>query len=244
MNSKKKTLPFALLLLMAFASAVSCARTPAEPPETRIINYSSSERDGWEFYSESFSFTEKVNPDYDKSKTVERTGYRVMMKNATTGDEKCPCMFPLCDHTIESDCPMVSRFEILNTIVSGERLLVYSCGKYYPLTQADAMDVTKRGFSSELKIFNLVTGECDTVFSYIANYTSTDYLLGDRYIWFILPDVVDMKTVFMLKRYDMEKGNVTGLYSFETNHAFHFLTDSRIYLANFPASATSPDDLD
>jgi len=238
---KRFRIASALIILLLILS--SCGADPVQIKESRIILNNINEWNGWTFFQETFRFSEKANPDKENSRMVERAGYRLMMENPETGEIKCPCIIPDCDHSINSGCLFVSRFSFLDSFVVDDYLFLYCSGQYYPLNAEDANDRSKSGFYNELKYVNLVDGNSEVVFSYISSYTSNDYLLGDSYVWYILPDIADKKVVYKLKRFDFRHSKTLDLTSFDDCPSMYLLTDSRLYLGRHPLSVASPDDL-
>ena len=120
---------------------------------------------------------------------------------------------------------------------------MYCNGQFYPLNADDAKDRSKSGFYHELRYINIVSGKSGSVFSYIAGYTSSDYLVGDRYVWYVLPDIVEKEPVYKLFRFDYLKSQTLDLAAFDDMSSLYLLTDSRIYIGRHSLSVASPDDL-
>ena len=238
----KKRIFISVLILLSLLFT-SCGVDTGENKESRIINNNKNEWNGWTFFSEPFQFSERANPDNENSRVVERTGYRLMMENTETGEKKSPCIIPDCDHSVDSGCLFVSRYNFLDTYVVGDYLFLYCNGQFYPLNADDAKDRSKSGFYHELRYINIVSGKSGSVFSYIAGYTSSDYLVGDRYVWYVLPDIVEKEPVYKLFRFDYLKSQTLDLAAFDDMSSLYLLTDSRIYIGRHSLSVASPDDL-
>ncbi len=238
----KKRLFISVLILLSLLFT-SCGVDTGEKKESRIINNNKNEWNGWTFFSEPFQFSERANPDNENSRIVERTGYRMMMEKPETGEKKSPCIIPDCTHSVDSGCFFVSRYDFLYSFVVGDYLFLYCNGQFYPLNADDAKDRSKSGFYHELRYVNIVSGKSGSVFSYIAGYNTTDYMLGDRYVWYVLPDIVEKKTVYKLIRFDYLKSVTLDVMSFDDCPTLYLLTDSRLYIGMHPLSVSSPDDL-
>jgi len=232
---KKISLIYLSFIIIVFSLFPSCGNKTEGPSESGINIYYNQLSSGAEWkngtvYVEEFTFTAKDNPDNPNSREHEHTGYRIMIRDNNTGTVKCACVDPLCTHEIGSECPMVSENAPGYLVVVGNSLYL---NKHVKTTR-----------HNELIVYDLVTGELRTVFSDDGYKGSLSFDVGDEYVWYIVPDIVDKKTVYLLKRYTVKSGDCKTIASFEDDIMIYLCTDTRIYLGKNYVINPDPDKLD
>ena len=240
----KRLISLILACLILLFPLASCAKKGKA--ETRVANYrGQNEWNGKVIDSESFEFIESAATGfYGKSDKQKGTAVRITLTDEQTGEARCICLDPLCSHDIASDCPAATRYPVSNYYVVGDVLFYLCQGNTWhgnglgPSTGTSAGDL-----HSELRFYNLSTGDYGTIFEVDANQTQYA-LVGDRYVFYVIPDVEDGKVVYKFERFDFLKGTYYSCGVFEKEYEVTFMTDSRVYIAGSSISLHDPADLE
>lgn len=226
----KKTLAASLLIIALLLSTLlcSCGKTGSEVPETRIIQQWNDVWNGKTVEVETFDYFELFPSDDGHVLKVKGDGYRLVLRNPETGSTECVCRDPLCLHSTMAECPAVSANPIIKFAVIGDTLYYYTTGVHY------AGSGPGKGEIHSLNYIDLTGAESGTVYSWEGREQNS-YMLGDECAFFIVPDVVEGKTVFLLKRYDYADKAEKTLASFDSERTVKLLTDSRVYVGKIKA---------
>ena len=230
MHYLKRIRILAAVLALSLLFALTSCGPSSRAEETRLIFKDDPEYSGHLYYTEQFIFLEHTNPARDDTPVVEKTGYRIAERNLQTGEEKSGCIDPLCDHGIDSSSPLVSRLPIEVVCASDGKLFFY-CNK-------------NSRSASELKCYDLRDGSVQLIFSEDVEAAENSFIIGDKFVWYTMPEIIDRKTVYVLNRYELSGGKTLTLARFEDAPRLFYLTDSRIYLGRHPLSVGNPEDLE
>lgn len=212
------------ILAMICLLLPSCGEYNSKDAEARIIRYnnflySKSEWNGNLVYLESYTYQKKDNP-LRPDKSYEYTGYRMMMRDKATGEVKSLCVDPVCSHSIDSDCPMVSQNETTwFTII--ENNLFYQ--RQYDVSGT---------FHNELFQYDLLTGDCKIIFSDDLTRGTVYFLLNEDYVFYICAEVIDKTTKYCLNRYCLSDASLKTVKIFDKPQQLCLLTDKRIYYSD------------
>lgn len=226
----KKTLAASLLIIALLLSTLlcSCGKTESEVPETRVIKQWNDVWNGKTVEVETFDYFELFPSDDGHVLKVKGDGYRLVLRDPETGSTECVCRDPLCLHSTMAECPAVSANPISQFAVVGDRLFYYASGNIF------AGSGPGKGDIHSLNYIDLTGAESGTVYSWEGREQNS-YMLGDECAFFIVPDVVEGKTVFLLKRYDYSDKTEKTLASFDSERTVRLLTDSRVYVGKIKA---------
>jgi hypothetical protein len=235
----KKTLAASLLIIALLLSTLlcSCGKTESEVPETRVIKQWNDVWNGKTVETEIFDYFELFPDDDGHVLKVKGDGYRLVLRDPETGSTECVCRDPLCLHSTMAECPAVSANPIIKFAVIGDTLYYYTTGGHY------AGSGPGKGDIHSLNYIDLTGAESGTVFSW-EGYEQNSYYLGYECVFFIVPDIVEDKTVFLLKRYDYSKRTEKTLTSFDSQRMIRLLTDTRVYVGKIGYSVSDPADID
>ena len=230
-----------LFVLLPFAS---CAKK--ETPETRVVNCRGcNEWNGRTIGSESFEFLESAATGYYGRSTKQKgTAVRITLTDEKTGESRCICLDPLCYHDVASGCPAATRYPVSNYYVVGDVLFYLCQGNTWHGNGLGPSSGTSAGdLHSELRFYNLSTGDYGTVFE--VDDSQTRYaLIGDRYVFYVIADVEDGEIVYKFERFDYLKGTYLTCGVFEKEYVVTFMTDARVYIASSSISVHDPADLE
>ena len=230
-----------LALICLLLSSFSGCGTGNSEKETKIYSWfnrylSGAEWNGNHVYSEVYKYKVKDNPAKPDQER-EYTGYRMMMRDNTTGEVKSLCVDPLCSHEIGSDCPMVSKSQTDTFWITGDLIFIRR------RVRSDEIGASEQEVLSE---YNLITGESKTVFAedMSVSGTSASLWFGEDCLFYIAADVVDGETCFNLTRYSYKNGSYRTIKVFSENMVICLLTDKRIYVGKEPVFTPDLDKLD
>ena len=226
----KKT-PAASLLIIALLLSValcSCGKTGSGARETRIIMHRDNVWNGKTVEVETFDYFELFPDDDGHVLKVKGDGYRLVLRDPETGSTECVCRDPLCLHSTMAECPAVSANPISQFAVVGDRLFYYASGGHF------AGNGPGKGDIHSLNYIDLTGAESGTVYSWEGREQNS-YWLGDECAFFIVPDLIEDETVFLLKRYDYSDKTEKTLASFDSQRTIKLLTDTRVYVGKIKA---------
>lgn len=237
----KRILPLAAAVF--FISLLLILSSCGEKTETRIlIQDASAAHDGSEVFFETFKYSVVINPS--NGRTQEYTGYRLMIRDLSTGSVRCACPDPVCLHDIASGCPAVSDLTITGIVANGDDVLFFCTGQK---PYSGGAGPGAKAFSesrNELRRLNLLTGEGTEVYSYESTRHSTmTARIGGGYVWYVTPDLADGVPVYDLVRYGLSDGQYKTIGVFEDDMDVCFLTDARVYVSRFFFSVQTPEDV-
>lgn len=231
---KAKLTPFVLIAVLVSLIIIPSCEKKSSGNETKIVIYDNRlwagcDWRGGHVYSEMFTYTANDNPSRP-DKFYEYTAYRMMIRDDKTGVAKSLCVDPLCTHEPRSDCPMVSDAETNYFTIVRDRIFIL---RYSP----------QNGSYNGLIEYNLLSGEKKTVFEDKKADTVVPFDLGNDYIWYIIPDVVEKKTVYQLIRYEIDGGTYKNVLTFDEDMLIYLCTDARIYLGKNYGFSMDPEKL-
>ena len=232
-----------LFVLLPFAS---CAKK--ETPETRVVDYRGlREWNGKVAGYESFEFIESVATGFtaNTQKTnVKGTAIRINLTDKETGETECVCRDPLCAHDIASGCPAATRYPVIDYYLVGDVLFCLCFGSRWNGDRLARGESQTGSLHSELRFYNLASGDSGIVFETDANRNQYA-LVGERYVFYVIPDVEDGRVVYKLSRYDCKKESYLVCAVFDEEYTLRFMTDARVYISRPGAGGvTDPDELD
>ncbi|MBP5173441.1 MAG: hypothetical protein ILP01_00690 [Clostridia bacterium] len=234
---------FVLALCVLLLPCLSCGRESGTEESWAVGNTGYRDRvtapDGTEYYVESFTFTERSVPENEKSKVVEKTGYRIVARDPATGAAVTPCMDPLCTHDCVSECPLASRIEISYPELCGNCLLFRCSGQE---TVRDGHTSLTGGVDTYRMIcFDPSTGRSDIVYEFDTNCTP-GVKPGVGCVFYSGPELKGDETVFPLVRYDIADGSRTVLDIFTNETSVFLVTDKRVYAGKHMSVCFYPED--